>query len=152
VNAFLTTTTILFGRGKPVGGIRRYRDNGDGLSDRAYRVTEITEIDRATGSILLGDDGVNRHHLIIRNTESIFPNSWLHTICGVPHTHLPSLHRSTQFVSFFKAGFLLLACYSVPSLLVPELLFLTCFPLNTLRALPFHHTVFRLTEKVTWRP
>jgi hypothetical protein len=44
-NPFLTTTTILFVRGKPVGGILRYRDNGDGLSYGVYGDTEITEMD-----------------------------------------------------------------------------------------------------------
>ena len=42
---FLTTTTTLFGRGKQAGGIRRYRDTGGGLSDRAYGDTEMTEMD-----------------------------------------------------------------------------------------------------------
>jgi len=32
-NAFLTTTATQLGRGKPAGGVRRYRDNGDGLSN-----------------------------------------------------------------------------------------------------------------------
>jgi hypothetical protein len=30
------TTATQFGRGKPAGGIRRYRNNGDGLSDGEY--------------------------------------------------------------------------------------------------------------------
>jgi len=42
---FLTNTTIRFGRGKPAGCIRRYRDIGDGLSDWAYGDTDITEMD-----------------------------------------------------------------------------------------------------------
>jgi len=39
-NPFLTTASQ-FGRGKPAGGVQRYRYNGDGLSDeggiRRYR-------------------------------------------------------------------------------------------------------------------
>jgi len=50
-------------------------------------------MDSATGSIYLGDLGVDRHHLIIRNTHSIFLTSWSHAL-------LPSFHRSTQFVWF----------------------------------------------------
>jgi hypothetical protein len=48
-------------------------------------------MDSATGSIYLGDSGVDRH-LIIRNTHSIFSSSWSHAL-------LPSFRRSTQFVS-----------------------------------------------------
>jgi hypothetical protein len=33
----------------------RYRDNGNGLSDGAYTVTDITEMDYATRNIFLGD-------------------------------------------------------------------------------------------------
>jgi len=32
-NPFLTTTATQLGRGKPAGGIRRYRDNGDAPSN-----------------------------------------------------------------------------------------------------------------------
>jgi hypothetical protein len=39
----------------------------------------------------MGDPGVDRHHLIIRNTHSIFHSSWSHAL-------LPCFHRSTQFV------------------------------------------------------
>jgi hypothetical protein len=62
-----------------------------------YRDIGITEMDSATGSIYLEDPGVDRHHLIIRITRSIFPSSWSHAI-------LPSFHRSKQFVWFFRAG------------------------------------------------
>jgi len=37
--------------------------------------TGIAEMDLATGSIHLGDPGVDRHHLIIQNTDSIVPSS-----------------------------------------------------------------------------
>jgi hypothetical protein len=33
-NPFLTTTTTQFEMGRPGGGIERYRDSGDGMSDR----------------------------------------------------------------------------------------------------------------------
>jgi len=89
----LTSTTILFGRGKPAGGIQRYRANGDGLSDRAYGATDITDMDWATGSIYLGDPGVDRHHLIIWNTQSIILSYWSQAC-------LPSFHISMQFVRF----------------------------------------------------
>jgi hypothetical protein len=39
-NPFLTATATQFGRGKPAGGVRKYRDNEDGLSDGGGR-TEI---------------------------------------------------------------------------------------------------------------
>ena len=35
-NLFLGTTTVLLGWGKPAGGICRWWDNGDGLSNREY--------------------------------------------------------------------------------------------------------------------
>jgi len=35
-NPFLTATATQFGRGKPAGGVRKYRDNGDELSDGEY--------------------------------------------------------------------------------------------------------------------
>ena len=44
-----------------------------------------------TGSIYWGDPGVDRHHLIIRSTHSIFPSYWSHAL-------LPSICRSMQFV------------------------------------------------------
>jgi len=45
-----------------------------------YGDTGIMELDSATGSIYLGDRGVDRHHLIIGNTHSIFPRSWSHAL------------------------------------------------------------------------
>jgi hypothetical protein len=36
--------------------------------------TGITEMDSATSSIYFGDPGVDRHHLIIRNTQCILPS------------------------------------------------------------------------------
>ena len=90
---FLTTTTTLFGRGKQAGGMRRYRDTGGGLTDRAYGDTEMTEMDWAMGSIYLRDAGVDGHLLIIGNTQSIFLSYW-------SHARLRRLHRSMQFVRF----------------------------------------------------
>jgi hypothetical protein len=63
-----------------------------------YGDTGIPEMDSATGSIYLGDPRVDRHHLIIRNTHSIFLSSWSHAL-------LRSIHRSTQFVWFIMAGY-----------------------------------------------
>ena len=54
-----------------------------------------TEMDSVTGSIYLADPGVDRHHLIIRNTHSIFPSSWSHA----------SFDRPTQFVWFLMHSF-----------------------------------------------
>jgi len=51
------------------------------------------EMDPATGCIYLEDLGVDRHHLIVRNTHSILPSPWSHTV-------LLSFHRSMQFVWF----------------------------------------------------
>ena len=58
-----------------------------------YGDTGITAMDSATGSIYLEDPGVDRHHLIIPNTHSIFPRPWCRELW-------PSFHRSTQFVWF----------------------------------------------------
>jgi len=58
-----------------------------------YRYTGITETDSATGSTDLEDPTLDRHRHIIRNTHSIFPSSWSHSL-------LPSFHISTQFVWF----------------------------------------------------
>ena len=55
----------LLSRGKPAGGIWRYRDDRDGLNDEVYGDSEILEIDRAMGSINFGHPGVDRHHLSI---------------------------------------------------------------------------------------
>jgi len=32
-NPFPPTTTSQFGRGKPTGGVQKYRDSGDGMRD-----------------------------------------------------------------------------------------------------------------------
>jgi len=82
-----------FGGERPTWGICQYRNNGGGLSNEACRDTEITEMDRAMGSIHLGDTGVLRHHLIKWNTQSIFPSSQSQTL-------LPNLHRLMHFVLF----------------------------------------------------
>jgi len=49
-NPFFTTTSATqLGRGKPVGGgVRRYRKDGDGLSNGAYEHTGISEMDWVT--------------------------------------------------------------------------------------------------------
>jgi len=36
--------------------------------------TGIPEMDSVTGSIYFGDPGVDRHHLITQNTDSILPS------------------------------------------------------------------------------
>ena len=61
----------------------------------------ILETDSATTSIHLRELGVDVHHLIIRNTHSLFPSSWspctdaklskIHAICVVRHGRV-SLH------------------------------------------------------------
>jgi len=48
-------------------------------------------MDSATWSIYLADPRVDRHHLIIQNTRSVFPSSQ-------SHAFLLSIHRSTQFM------------------------------------------------------
>ena len=40
----------------------------------SYGDTGMTEMDSAAISIYLGDPGVDRHHLITRNTHSIIPS------------------------------------------------------------------------------
>ena len=64
----------------------------------AYGDTGIMETDWATGSIDLGDPGVDRHHFLIRNTHSIFPSCWSHAL-------LLSFDWSTQFVWFLTHSF-----------------------------------------------
>jgi len=76
------------------------------------------EMDSATGSIYLGDSGVDTHHLIIWNTPSIFPRSWSHAL-------LPSIKRSKQFVWFMMAGYTFTISSNPLLMLEPELLFLT---------------------------
>jgi hypothetical protein len=76
------------------------------------------EIDSATVSIYLGYPGVDGHHLVIRNTPSMFPSSWLYAM-------LPSFHRSTQFVWFIIAGYpAIISSQSGPTL-EPAQLFVT---------------------------
>ena len=63
----------------------------------------------ATGNISFGDPGVDRHHLIIRNTQSIFPSSWSHALlpsfvdprnlCGSSWPRIPSY----SFTSFLPS-------------------------------------------------
>jgi len=60
---------------------------------RSIEDTGIIEMDRATGSIYLGVPGVDRHHLILQNTNSIFPSTSSHALS-------PSIQRSTQCVYF----------------------------------------------------
>ena len=43
-----------------------------------YKDTGIMDMDSATGSIYLGDPGVETHHCIMRNTHSIIPIFWSH--------------------------------------------------------------------------
>lgn len=78
----------------------------------------------ATGSICLGDHRIDRHHLIIKNTQSIIPSSWSQAL-------LPSIHRFTHNVWFFKASDPSNLSRFLPTLLSPELLFLS----NLLRML-----------------
>jgi len=55
-----------FGRGKLTGGVRRYRDNGDRLSNgEVYGDKWIMEVDWEMGSIYLRDPRADRAHLII---------------------------------------------------------------------------------------
>jgi len=77
-----------------------------------------TEMDTVTGSIYLAGPGVDRHHLIIQNTHSIFPSSW-------SHAFLQSIYRSTQFVWFIMTGYPFISSHPLPSLLEPEPLLLT---------------------------
>jgi len=64
-NPFFTTTTTL-AWGSRCRGVRRYRDNRDGLSDgEADGDKGITEVDWAMGSIYLKDPRADRTHLII---------------------------------------------------------------------------------------
>ena len=89
----------------------------------------ITEMDSATGSIYLGDPGVDRHHRIVRNTHCIFPSSWTYapspsfrksTQFVDPHALLQSVHRSTQFVWFIMAGYPFVSSHPLPTLLELE--------------------------------
>ena len=53
-----------------MAGVRRYRDDGDGLSDgEAHGDKGITEVDWAMGSIYLAGPGVDRHYLILYTTK-----------------------------------------------------------------------------------
>jgi len=81
-----------------------------------YGDTVITEMDSATGSIYLGDPGIDRHHHIIQNTHSIVPRAWLHAL-------LPSVHRSTQLVWYIMALYPIISSDPLPTLLEPEPLF-----------------------------
>ena len=88
------------------GGVRRYRDNGDGLSDGEY---------------IFGNPRVDRHHLILSYNE-------IHTLSFPAlgsHPLLQSFHRSTQFVWFLMARYRIISSHPLPTLLEPELLFLT---------------------------
>jgi len=49
---------------------------------------------------------------------------YIHTIRAVPHTLLPSVHRSTQFLWFIMTGYPLISSHPLPTLLRPEPLFL----------------------------
>jgi hypothetical protein len=83
--------------------------------------TAITEMNRVTGSIYLGDPGVDRHHLILSYNE-------IHTLSFPAlgsHTLLQSFHRATQFVWFLVARYPIISSHSLPTLLKPEQLFLT---------------------------
>jgi len=79
-------------------------------------------MDQAMGSIYQGEPRVDRHHLIICNTQFIFPSSWSHAL-------LPSFQWSTQLVLYLTAGYRFISSDPLSMLLEPELLFLT----NTLR-------------------
>ena len=111
----------------------------------------IMEMDSATWSIYLEVPGVDRHHLIIQNTHSIFPSSWSHAL-------LPSIHRSTQFVWFIMARYLFLSSHPHPTHLEPEPPLSLGFPLHPIRGAvewwswavcllgaPFRHTVIERT-------
>jgi len=89
-----------------------------------YEDTGMTEMASATESIYLGDPGVDRHHLIIRNTHAFFPCSWSHpcwafidphNLCGSSWPGIPSypltlfLHSSSQNRSF---SWILFGCYA----------------------------------------
>ena len=75
-------------------------------------------MDSATGSIHLGDPGVDRHHLIIQNTHCIFPSSSCNAL-------LPSFCRSTQFVWFTIGDHLYISSDPLPTILEIEPLSLT---------------------------
>jgi len=57
------------------------------------RETGITKMNCATGSICSGDPAIDRHHLILWNTESMFLRPWSQLL-------LPSFHWSTQLLWF----------------------------------------------------
>ena len=74
-----------------------------------------------TGSIYLEDPGVDRHHLNIGNTDSMFPSSWSHAL-------MLSFRGSKQFVRFIMTGYPFLSSHPLPTLLELEGL----FPMNSL--------------------
>ena len=79
--------------------VRRYWNNGDGLSNREY---------------ILGTHRVDRDRLIIWNAQCIFSSSLS------PHAHLLSFRRSTQFVWFLRAGHPIIASHPLPMLSKPD--------------------------------
>jgi len=78
--------------------VTRFTTSCYGMYYVTFSIYIHTEMDLATGSIYLADAGVDRHHLIIRNTHSIFPSSWSHAL-------LPSFQRPTHFVWFLMRSF-----------------------------------------------
>jgi hypothetical protein len=83
-----------------------------------YRDAEIMEMDSATGRLYIYDPWVDRHHLVIRNRQSLFPSS-------SPHVPLPTIPKSVQFVEFIMASDHFRSTHPLPTLLLPELLFFT---------------------------
>jgi len=121
-NLSLITSAIRVGRGKPVVGIQRYTDNGDRLNDGAYRDTWMAEMHYAMGSTYLRDPMVDRYHLIIWDTQSVFPSCW-------SHAFLLSFHRSRPFVWFLLATYPFIASHLLANLVEAEVLLL----MNSLR-------------------
>lgn len=90
-NLLLTSTVNLFGRGKLVGCIWSYQNNGNRLQNPAYEDTVITVITCAMGIFCLGDPMVDQHDLIIQSIQSVFPTTSSHTL-------LSSILCSAQWV------------------------------------------------------
>ena len=108
---------------------RRYRDSSDGLCDWKY---------------ILKHPGVDRH-LITRNTHSIFATSLSHAL-------LPSFLWSSQFVWFIMPGNPFTSSYPLPTILVPELRFLSIFLQMTCdvgRSVDDGLTAYRLMQVTT---
>jgi len=88
-------------------------------------------MDSVTGIIYFRHLGVDRHHLILHNTHSIFPSSWSHALWMTFHwskqfgwflTLLQSVHQFTQCVWFSMAGYSYVASHPSPLFGKPVLL------------------------------